>query len=249
MNRNPVSSDKVEAALERSPLGMSFAQTENPVTRYLAVELALVWQDFIARLDAVPIVAKIEGGTVTVEDYKRLLVNIRQQVSEGGRWIARTASSMSARYFAIRSALIGHAGAEHKDFQLIEANYRALGGKDEEIQNQQKNIGSEAFSAFMFHQASQPDPIDLFGAMFIIEGLGTVKAGRWATLLKQQLGLQDSQVGFLAYHGVNDDSHYEKLRMILSLPIIDQPAAERIVKTAKVVARLYSLQLEELDNF
>jgi 3-oxoacyl-[acyl-carrier-protein] synthase III len=29
---------------------------------------------------------------------------------------------------------------------------------------------------------------------------------------------------------------------------VDRPAAERIVKTAKVVARLYALQLEELDH-
>jgi 3-oxoacyl-[acyl-carrier-protein] synthase-3 len=240
--------DKIAVALERSPLGYKFAQTENPVTRYLATELALVWQDFVARLDGVPVIAKIEGGTVTLEDYKRLLVNIRQQVIEGGRWIARTASSMSARYFPIRSALIGHAAAEHKDYLMLEANYRALGGSDEEMQRQPKNIGSEAFSAFMFHQASQPDPIDLFGAMFIIEGLGTVKAGRWAKLLQQHLGLDDKQVSFLAYHGVNDDSHYDKLRMILSLPLIDKPMAERIVRTAKVVARLYALQLEELDN-
>jgi 3-oxoacyl-[acyl-carrier-protein] synthase-3 len=248
MNMTAIANEKIEAALERSPLGYKFSQTQNPVTRHLAVELALVWQDFMARLDKVPIVAKIEGGTVTVEDYKRLLVNIRQQVIEGGRWIARTASSMTARYLPIRSALIGHAAAEHKDFQMIEANHRALGGSDAEMHAQPKNIGSEAFSAFMFHQASQPDPIDLFGAMFIIEGLGTVKAGRWANLLKQHLGLEDAQVSFLAYHGVNDDSHYDKLRMILSLPLIDQPTAERIVRTAKVVARLYALQLEELDN-
>ena len=84
--------------------------------------------------------------------------------------------------------------------------------------------------------------------MFIIEGLGSAKAAGWAKQIKDALGLDDSQVSFLAYHGLNDDTHYEKLRMILSHPLIDMPLAHRLVKTAKVVARLYALQLEELDN-
>ncbi len=61
-------------------------------------------------------------------------------------------------------------------------------------------------------------------------------------------GLTDDQVSFLAYHGANDDSHYDKLRMILSHPMIDMPLAKRLVRTAKVVARLYALQLEEIGN-
>ncbi len=39
----------------------------------------------------------------------------------------------------------------------------------------------------MFHRASQPDPLDLLGAMFVIEGLGGMKAGQWAESLRTQL--------------------------------------------------------------
>lgn len=113
---------------------------------------------------------------------------------------------------------------------------------------QPKNVGSEALSSFMFHHASQPDPIDLLGAMFVIEGLGTKKAGQWADKLKAKLGLTDKQVSFLRYHGKNDDDHFDKLRGTIRSGIIDMTMAERIVKTAKVTSRLYALQLEELDN-
>lgn len=84
--------------------------------------------------------------------------------------------------------------------------------------------------------------------MFVIEGLGASKALRWAELLQVRLGLADDQVRFLRYHGVNDDDHFELLRQFLCSPAVDRAAAERIVKTAKVVARLYALQLEELDH-
>ncbi len=53
----------------------------------------------------------------------------------------------------------------------------------------------------------------------------------------------------MAYHGENDDSHFEKLHEVIASRMIDYTVAKRIVKTAKVVARLYVLQLEELDSF
>jgi 3-oxoacyl-[acyl-carrier-protein] synthase III len=234
-------------AFARSPLGPIPADASD-VTAWLFEELAFVWADFDAHLSTVPIVARVEDGTITIDDYRALLLNLRQQVIEGGRWIALAASSMSIELFAVRSLLITHAAEEHTDYQMLERDYCAVGGARDEMQSQPKNVGSEAFSAFMFHQASRPDPLDLFGAMFIIEGLGAAKAAGWAKRIKDALDLDEQQVSFLTYHGMNDDAHYEKLRMILSHPLIDQALAERLVKTAKVVARLYALQLEELDN-
>ena len=230
-----------------SPLGEPAAD-DGEVARWLLLQLALVWADFEQRLRSVELVRRIEQGEVTLGEYRRLLVNLRQQVVDGGRWIARAASSMSAELFGLRSAFILHAGEEHRDFQLLEQDYLAVGGSLEEIQQAPKNVGSEALSAFIFHQAGQPDPVDLLGAMFVIEGLGAAKALRWAELLQARLGLDDDQVRFLRYHGVNDDDHFELLRQVLRSPVVDRPAAERIVKTAKVVARLYALQLEEIDH-
>jgi 3-oxoacyl-[acyl-carrier-protein] synthase-3 len=230
-----------------SPLGEPGAD-DGEVARWLLLQLALVWADFEHTLRSVELVRRIEQGEVTLGEYKRLLVNLRQQVIDGGRWIARAASSMSAELFPLRSAFILHAAEEHRDYQMLEQDYLAVGGSLEEINQTPKNVGSEALSAFIFHQAGQPDPIDLLGAMFVIEGLGAARALRWAQLLQARLGLADDQVRFLRYHGANDDDHFELLRQFLRSPIVDRSAAARIVKTAKVVARLYALQLEEIDH-
>jgi 3-oxoacyl-[acyl-carrier-protein] synthase III len=243
-NRMP---DERDSGLVGSPLG-PVPDGASEATAWLFDALASVWAEFEQRLAVIPIVARVESGAVSLDDYRSLLVNLRQQVMEGGRWIALAASSVSIELFVVRSMMIRHAAEEHTDFQMIERDYCAVGGTLEAMQAQPKNVGSEAFSAYMFHQASQPDPLHLFGAMFIIEGLGSVKAGRWADQLCDTLGLDDDQVSFLRYHGANDDAHYDKLRSILGHPLIDRALAERVVKTAKVVARLYALQLEELDN-
>jgi 3-oxoacyl-[acyl-carrier-protein] synthase-3 len=215
---------------------------------WVVQELALVWARFEQDLSRIPVVSRIENHTATAEDYRRLLLNMRQQVMEGARWITRAASNLTVDFTELRAEFIHHAAEEQRDFRMLEENYVAMGGDPAEIRSGQKNIGSEALSAFMFQQADQTDPLDLLGAMYIIEGLGAHKADHWVELLREQLDLTDDQVTFLHYHGGADDEHNEKLFEILRSDIVTWDVARSIIKTAKVVARLYALQLEELDN-
>jgi 3-oxoacyl-[acyl-carrier-protein] synthase-3 len=220
---------------------------DSEAVRWTVLELARVWGDFERGVRRTAPVRRIEAGEVTIEDYRRLLLNLRQQVVDGGRWISRAASNFSVDLFELRSAAIKHAADEHRDYQLLERDYCAVGGDLAEIQGGRQNIGSQALSAFVFHQASQPDPVDLLGAMFIIEGLGTALALGWARRLQEQLGLQDNQVSFLRYHGEADDEHFAELAHMLRVAVPDIATGTRIVRTAEVVARLYALQLEESE--
>lgn len=212
--------------------------------------LVKVWADFSTALDTVPLIDKLNRGKFRVEDYKLLLCNHRQQVVEGARWIARAASSVTEEYFDIRSRFMRHAVTEHRDFRMLEKNYVSLGGAEEEITTAEKNIGTEALHAFMFQRASQPNPFGLLGGMFIIEGLGQQKATQWGGQIRDQLKLEDDQVSFLLYHGANDDDHMKEFEETLESGILDMPGMGKdIVRTAKIVARLYRLQLEELGNY
>lgn len=207
-------------------------------------QLMLTWLDFERQLQTVPIVRRLNRGEFSLEDYKALLRNLRPQVVEGARWIARAASNMTD--FRLRSLFIGHAQDEHRDFQMLERNYVSVGGAWDEIAHAEKNIGSEALSAFIFHQASRENPVDLIGSMFIIEGLGNRLASRWAEQIQAGLGLNREQVSFLAYHGDNDEAHIGKIDALLKAEWMTPELAKRIVKTAQVTARLYRLQLEEI---
>ena len=230
-------------SIAASPLDQQ--QPENSVAEYLLRQLALTWLEFERDLRLVPIVRKLNRGEFTLTDYKALLKNLRPQVVEGARWIARAASNMTD--FQLRSTFIGHAQDEHRDYQMLERNYVSVGGALEEITQAEKNIGSEALSSFIFHQASKENPVHLIGSMFIIEGLGNKLARQWATRIQQILGLTQEQVSFLAYHGDNDESHLGKLNALVQAEWMTLEIAQAIVKTAQVTARLYRLQLEEIQ--
>jgi 3-oxoacyl-[acyl-carrier-protein] synthase-3 len=237
---SPMVSDSI------SPGGEPAAEntTHDDVGAELLRQLMVTWLDFERRLQGVPLVRRLNRGEFTLADYQALLCNLRPQVVEGARWIARAASNMVD--FDLRSLFIGHAQDEHRDFKMLERNYGAVGGELADIVNAEKNIGSEALSAFIFHQASQPNPIDLVGSMFIIEGLGNRLAGQWADQIQRSLGLSRDQVSFLAYHSDNDEAHIGKIEAILNADWMTPEIAARIVKTAQVTARLYLLQLEEV---
>ena len=235
------------AELAASPLGPP-EPGDDPVVRRAVTELAQVWAELDRALARVPVVRRIEDGTATLEDYRRLLANLRQQVVDGGRWISLAAANFSAELFWLRSAAIQHAAAEHRDFQLLDHDFAAAGGDPQVMAATPANIGSAALSAFVFYRAGLPDPVDLLGAMFVIEGLGLRKAAGWAGFLQRHLGLADDQVSFLRYHASGDDEHFGVLRAALRSGLFDDAAITRIVKTARVAARLYALQLEELDH-
>lgn len=222
---------------------------KNPTSEWLVRQLAQVWVDFETKLLKVPIITKIHKGKLSLDDYKLLLIDLRQQVIDGSQWISRAASNIDIELFELRSAFIKHTATEHKDYQMLERNFEALGEPLSVIQNGEKNIGSVALSSYMFQQASRPNPIDLLGAMFIIEGIGKRLAGYWGEMIKDQLQLKDEQVSFFTYHGVADEKHFHRLEEALNHPLMNMDLAKQIAKTAKITARLYKMQLEELGNY
>lgn len=221
----------------------------NSLAQRLIRDLAVVWFEFENQLQKVPVLQRLFGEGFTIEDYRRLLFNLRQQVIDGSRWIARAASNITADHFPLRSAFIAHTQEEHRDYEMLERNYVSVGGSLEEIRAGRKNIGSEALSSYVLHRASRENPFDLAGAMFIVEGLGQRVARQWGERIQHQLGLAAEQVSFLLYHSTSDVRHFERLDLAIAHGILTETLVDEIVRCARVTARLYALQLEELDRF
>ena len=224
-------------------------EANDPLAQSLVRGLASVWFDFEEKLQNVPIVKKLYEGRFTVSDYRALLFNLRQQVIDGSRWIARAASSITPEYFPIRSAFIAHTSDEHRDFEMLERNYVAVGGSLDEIRSGKKNIGSEALSTYILQKASQENPFELIGTMYIVEGIGQRIARQWGERIQEQLSLKNDDVSFFLYHSESDVKHFQRLDLAISAGILTERVVADAVRCAKVTARLYALQLEEIGNF
>ena len=206
------------------------------------------WFNFERLLARVPIIRRLDLGTFTRADYQRLLLNLRPQVVEGSRWISRCASSFDRDHADIRSVILHHAHDEHRDYEVLEQDFVATGGDLAAIRAQPKNPGSEALHAFLMFKATEPNPGGLLGAMWIIEGLGEKMASSWAARIETLTGCDSGCTRFLRYHGSNDDSHMDKLYGLIDRICTSEKMANEVVITAKVVARLYAWQLEEIDS-
>ncbi|MDP1617988.1 iron-containing redox enzyme family protein [Phenylobacterium sp.] len=211
-------------------------------------QLTIVFMEFEGRLEQTPLIRKLTRGRFELADYHAFLVGLRQQVADGALWMSRAASNIDEDHLELRSTLMRHAVTEHRDFRLLEADYAACGGDLAVIRGAEKNLGSEALSAWMFHEASRPNPFGLLGAMWIIEGLGSIKAAEWGRLVQRRLDLPDEALRFLLYHGENDVEHIKEFEAMLAMVLPDAAVAARIVKTARVTARLYALQIEEITG-
>lgn len=221
--------------------------TQDASAEQMIAGLTQVFTDFTTKVEATPFFRRLNDGTITLEDYKTWLMMHRQQVIEGARWISRAASSVTREHEPLRATFIGHAAREQRDFLMLEEAYEALGGDLNTLQSGQRNVGTEAFHAFMMYRASQPNPFDLLGAMFMIEGLGEGKAAGWADRLSASLDLPDVATKFFRYHGEHDEEHMDDLIATLNSGILTLPSMpQRIVKAAGVVGRLYLLQIEEM---
>lgn len=212
--------------------------------------LASIWLDFETQLNHVGIVKRVFEQRIRLADYHQLLLNHRAQVMNGALWITRAASNIGHEFAELRSRFIRHAAAEHRDYRLLERDYVQSGGEPAALRSHELNIGSEALSAWMFHRASQPNPFDLLGAMYIIEGLGKRVAASWAEHVQAALRLPAEAVSFYLYHAKSDEDHLSQLEEALQCEVLALPGMPaQILKTARVTARLYRLQLEELGSY
>jgi len=206
-----------------------------------------IWFEFERDLGNVPVIQRLETDRLSKSDYLLLLLNMRQQVIEGSRWISRSASSFDRSFADVRSDVINHAYEEHRDYEMIEQDFINGGGKIERIQSARRNIGSEALHGFMMYRASQPNPVDMIGAMWIIEGLGQRMATKWAEHV-ERLYVKENNASFMTYHAAHDGDHLDKLYRLIDRVCQDDEDLYAIVRTARVVARLYLMQLEEVDR-
>lgn len=195
----------------------------------------------------IPFIQDLYEGHATLAGYRNLLSNLRHQAVDRTPWSTHAATKLGTQQVAISNRLNAHADSKHLDCQMLEADYLACGGQRLQLQQRKNSVHSKRYSAFLLHRATQPDPRDLLGALFIIEGLNQHLAPHWASLLQPVLSLRPEQLVFLNSQKASEDARQAPFDDIFAGLTLTDALVDRIVKTAQTTARLYCSMLAESE--
>jgi 3-oxoacyl-[acyl-carrier-protein] synthase III len=219
--------------------------------REVIVELAAVWHDYQSRLRRTPLIRKITTGRFTRADYLAWMSAWVPQVRYGSHWMRRASEHIQAPLLALKPLIDAHAGDEQEDYAILFDDYRRAGGTAESLDALVRNPGGEALNAFMFRLAERPNPVDLLGSIYIIEGTGQRVIPQLLPELQRQLRLPPNSYRFLSYHGENDQAHLARWLQALEIVLAHDASgasARAIVDTARSTAELYLLQFKYVSD-
>ena len=224
------------------------APGQSELVAQLLRDLAEVWHGFRSRMWRTRFVRRIREGRLRLEDYRRWMENWIPQVREGTLWMRRAVDNLGGGYAGLHDIILKHAGEEQFDYRILFDDYRSAGGKAERIGELRRNAGGEALNAYMYARAAQPDPVGLLGAIYVIEGTGQRIIPALLPMLRRQAGRADRQLQFLRYHGENDEHHLQRWLAAVELVVAvgGAEACAQILETARAVAGLYALQMEDV---
>ena len=236
-----------DATSSAIPAPHSVATEQSPELGQLVAELAGVWHEFQSRLRRTPILRRVTAGQFTREDYLAWMSAWIPQVRYGSQWMRKALEQLREPYLELRTLIEAHARDEQDDYMILWDDYKQAGGHAQSLETLQRNAGGEALNAFMFARAGQHNPVDLLGAIYIIEGTGQRVIPQLLPELRAQLALPERAFRFLRYHGANDEAHLERWLRAVEIVLAhdhDGKAREGIVQTARAVAELYILQFK-----
>jgi 3-oxoacyl-[acyl-carrier-protein] synthase-3 len=227
------------------------APEQNPKLAELLGALAGVWHDYQSRLRRSRLLAAITRGAITREQYLAWMSAFIPQVRRGSHWMRTAAAHLSEPFLALQPLVAAHAQDEQNDYMILFDDYKCMGGSAPTIEALRRNPGGEALDAFMSALAERPNPIDLLGAIYIIEGTGQRVIPQMLPALRAQLRLPERAFRFLRYHGENDASHLGRWLAAVEIVLDHDTRGElhrAIVRTARATAELYLLQFDYLED-
>jgi 3-oxoacyl-[acyl-carrier-protein] synthase III len=221
-----------------------------PAIGRLIVELASVWHAYQSRLRRTPLLRRLSRGEFTRADYLAWTSAWIPQVRSGSHWMRRAAERIGEPFEPLRALIGAHASDEQDDYELLYRDYQNAGG-EQALEALRRNPGGEALHAFMSRMAERDNPVELLGAIYIIEGTGQRVIPQLLPELRRQLALPERCFGFLAYHGQNDASHLARWLSAVEIVIEHDREGrlrEAIVEAARATAELYLLQFQYLTS-
>lgn len=179
-----------------------------------------------------PSVLDAVGNGMSVDRYRRFLLELYQIVASFNPVCAAAASRIPDEYRQVRYFLYEHMQEESGHEEWVANDLEAIGVGKTAIHDHQPSLHALALCGFNYWNADRRHPCSALGMVYALEVIASVYGGPFASAIRESLLLnEDRGVSFISSHASMDTEHMIELRLILNT--LDEPGAKAsIVESA-----------------
>jgi len=181
-----------------------------------------------------PVALRAAADGLSVERYRRLLLELYQIVWHFNPICAAAASRLPDRYRELRYFLYRHMAEESGHERWVGDDLEAIGVAEGTVRTHRPLAHTLALTGYNHWSADRRNPCSVLGMMYVLEVIASVYGGTFASAVRESLLLVgDRGVSFIGSHATMDVEHMAQLRKVLGT-IDDEEAQEAIIESALV---------------
>lgn len=197
-------------------------------------ELVLRTDEARREFETNPVVLDAVAHGMTVERYRRLLLELYHVVWHFNPICAAAASRVSDEERNIRYFLYEHIHEESGHEEWVLNDLEAVGVLRETALSTSPSIFVTALCGYNYWCADRRHPCSALGMMYSLEVIASVYGGPFSSAISESLLLQDRRgISFISSHAEMDAEHMIALRLALNT-VVRKQAKDEIVESALV---------------
>ena len=181
-----------------------------------------------------PVVMEAVANGMSIERYRRLLIELYHVVWNFNPVCAAAASRISDEHREVRYFLYEHMHEEsgHEDWVLNDL--QSVGVPRHAALEAEPSVFTSTLCGYNYWSADRRHPCSVLGMMYALEVIASVYGGAFASAIRESLLLNgDTGVSFISSHATMDAEHMVELRKVLNT-VDDAAAKSAITGSAEV---------------
>ena len=181
-----------------------------------------------------PVVLEAVANGMSVERYRRLLLELYQVVWHFNPICAAAASRLPDTHRQVRYFLYEHMHEESGHEEWVLNDLDAVGVGAQATRAHQPSESTLALAGYNHWSADRRNPCSVLGMLYALEVIASVYGGPFASAITESLLLQGGRgVSFISSHATMDAEHMADLRQVLNT-LRDEAAHDAVVESTLV---------------
>jgi len=187
------------------------------VTQPFFIDLITKTDEARRSFETNPRVLQIVADGLSVERYRRLMLELYHVVWHFNPTCAAAASRMSDEHAEIRYFLYDHMMEEKGHEGWVANDLEVVGVPRDDVVKYKPSNAILALNGFNYWAADRRHPCSVLGMLYALEVIASVYGGPIAAAIKESLLLEgDRGISFITSHVTMDAEHMADLRVILN---------------------------------